>query len=443
MGMQMISGSATEEPVHAVSRRFAVVVFALTFGLLLSDYMSRQVLNAVFPLLKTEWGLSDTQLGSLGGIVALMVGVLTFPLSLLADRWGRIKCLTLMAALWSLATLACGLAQNYTQLFAARFLVGVGEAAYGSVGIAVILSVFPAHLRSTLTGAFMAGGMFGTVLGMVFGGVVAAHFGWRWAFAAVAVFGLAMAFLYPLVVRPSRLDRPPASPSTNAALAADLCAARMGAAELLRWLFGSRALVFTYLGSGLQLFVAGALMTWLPSFFNRIYGMATDKAGVTSAVFVLIGGMGMTVCGALTDRLGRNDPPRKFRLAIAFCLASLLLFSVGFRLPPGAAQLVLVGAGLFFAAGTSGPAGAMVANLTPVAIHATSLATLTLANSLLGLAPGPIVVGFVADRIGLLGALQLLPLVALLSSAAFAYARGHYRQDLRRLGRGVDLVAAT
>ncbi|HKY92541.1 MAG TPA: MFS transporter, partial [Nevskiaceae bacterium] len=243
-------------PAVPVSRRFALVVFVLTFGLLLSDYMSRQVLNAVFPLLKAEWALSDTQLGSLGGIVALMVGVLTFPLSLLADRWGRVRCLTLMATLWSLATLACGLARNYEEMFAARFLVGVGEAAYGSVGLAVILSVFPAHLRATLSGAFMAGGMFGSVLGMAAGGVAAAHFGWRGAFVAVALFGLAMSALYPMIVTPRRLQGGARSTPVAAA-------ARMRAGELLGWLFRSRTILCVYVGSALQLFVAGSLMTWL------------------------------------------------------------------------------------------------------------------------------------------------------------------------------------
>ncbi|MGB9108812.1 MAG: MFS transporter, partial [Telluria sp.] len=150
--------------IPQVPRAYAWVVFAVCFGLLISDYMSRQVLNAVFPLLKAEWALSDARLGLLSGIVALMVGLLTFPLSLLADRWGRVRCLALMAALWSLATLGCGLAQNYGEMFVARFLVGVGEAAYGSVGIAVVLSVFPRNMRATLAGAFMAGGMLGSVL---------------------------------------------------------------------------------------------------------------------------------------------------------------------------------------------------------------------------------------------------------------------------------------
>src|SRR6476661_9772961 len=111
--------------------RYAWVVFALTFGLLISDYMARQVLNAVFPLLKAEWALSDARLGLLSGVVAVMVGLLTFPLSLLADRWGRARRLTLMALLWSLATLLCAVAQSYSQMLVGRILVGVGEAAYG------------------------------------------------------------------------------------------------------------------------------------------------------------------------------------------------------------------------------------------------------------------------------------------------------------------------
>ena len=67
--------------------------------------MSRQVLSAVFPFLKVEWALTDTQLGALTSIVALTVGLLAIPLSLLGDRWGRSKAIIVMAALWSLATL--------------------------------------------------------------------------------------------------------------------------------------------------------------------------------------------------------------------------------------------------------------------------------------------------------------------------------------------------
>ena len=240
----------------------------MTFGLLLSDYMSRQVLNAVFPLLKAEWALSDARLGALSGVVSLAVGALALPLSLLADRWGRIRSLVLMAALWSIATLACALAQDYQQMLAARLIVGVGEAAYGSVGLAVLLTVFPARMRATISGAFLAGGMIGSVLGISLGGFIAAHFGWRAAFAGMAVFGIVLTICYPLVVKERRVT---------------VGSARMRPGvprrPRLRTLVSSRSVICAYLGSGVQLFISGALLAWLPSYLNRYYDMPIAQGG--------------------------------------------------------------------------------------------------------------------------------------------------------------------
>jgi predicted MFS family arabinose efflux permease len=405
-------------------RAFAWTVFALTFGLLISDYMSRQVLNAVFPLLKSEWQLSDARLGLLSGIVALMVGLLTFPLSLLADRWGRVKSLALMAGLWSLATLGCALAQDYNQMFVARFFVGVGEAAYGSVGIAVVLSVFPRELRSSLTGAFMAGGMFGSVLGMALGGAIAAQVGWRWAFAAMALFGLVLALVYPVLVRPSRI--------LGGAGRGKAGAARPPLASLVR----GRALRAAYIGSGLQLFAGGACIVWMPSYLNRYYALGADRAGAGAALVVLASGAGMVLCGMLSDRLSRTRDNRKVSLAACYCMGAALLLGAAFLLPPGPVQLALIGCGMFVAAGASGPAGAMVANLTPGAVHGTAFATLTLANNLLGLAPGPFLTGALADRIGLDRAFCVVPLASLLAACVFAYARNHYDADSAAVGKG-------
>jgi len=373
----------------------------------------------VFPLLKTEWLLSDAQLGLLSGIVALMVGLLTFPLSLMADRWGRVRSLALMAVLWSVATLGCGLAQNYGQMFAARFLVGVGEAAYGSVGIAVVLSVFPKHLRATLTGAFMAGGMFGSVLGMGLGGGIAAHMGWRWAFGGMALFGLALALLYPVVVREKRI-----APGRAATAGQQLVP--------LRSLFGSASVRAAYIGSGLQLFVGGSFVVWMPSFMNRYYAMSAGRAGLGAALVVLASGAGMILCGMLSDRMCRAAPERKIALAVGYCLGSCVLLLAAFAMAPGTAQLVLIGAGMFLAAGTTGPAGAMVANLTHRSVHGTAFATLTLANNLLGLAPGPFLTGVMADRYGLATACQLVPLVSLAAALVFLRARRSYLEDVQR-----------
>jgi len=430
MAYSSVSDTGHDDPGARIPRRYAWVVFALSFGLLLSDYMSRQVLNAVFPLLKAEWALTDARLGLLSGIVALMVGLLTFPLSLLADRFGRVKSLAIMATVWSLATLGCGLAQDYPQMLAARFLVGVGEAAYGSVGIAVVLSVFPKHMRATLTGAFMAGGMFGSVLGMALGGVIAASMGWRWAFAAMAMFGLVLALIYPIVVREKRIK--PALRADEPR--ADAAPVVVPAAKVpLRSLVNSRSVIGAYIGSGLQLFVGGTVIVWIPSYLNRYYAMATDAAGGVAAMIVLVGGLGMIACGMLSDRMCRNAPARKFSLAIAYCLGSCALLSLAFALPHGTPQLVMIGLGMFLAAGTSGPAGAMVANLTPQPIHGTAFATLTLANNLFGLAAGPLITGVLADAFGLATAFQLVPLIGLVAAAVFYLAKRHYLGDIQQL----------
>ncbi|MGW8467067.1 MFS transporter [Pseudomonas sp. CLCA07] len=408
-----------------IARQYAWIVFALTFGLLISDYMSRQVLNAVFPLLKSEWALSDGQLGLLSGVVALMVGLLTFPLSLMADRFGRVKSLALMALLWSVATLGCALAQDYQQMFIARFMVGVGEAAYGSVGIAVVISVFPKHMRATLASAFMAGGLFGAVLGMALGGAIAAKLGWRWSFAGMALFGLVLAALYPLIVKEARIAPERAAQVANKTTAA--------VKRPLRTLWSSRSVVATYVGSGLQLFVGGTVMVWIPSYLNRYYDMPTDKAGGMAALIVLCSGVGMILCGMLSDRLCRHSPERKVSLAIAFCLGSCLLLSAAFALQAGPVQLLLICLGMLIATGTTGPSGAMVANLTHYSVHGTAFATLTLANNLLGLAPGPFITGRVSDLIGLHAAFQLVPLVSLAAAAVFFYAKCHYQKDIARL----------
>ncbi|WP_079178090.1 MFS transporter [Streptomyces mangrovisoli] len=423
------SGPASE-PVWPVGRGYAWTVFALSFGLLLSDYMSRQVLNAVFPMLKSEWLLSDGALGSLSSIVALAVGVLTFPMSLMADRWGRVRSLLLAATLWSIATIGCAISANYGQMFVARLFVGIGEAAYGSVGIAVVLSIFPIALRATLSGAFIAGGAFGAVLGVSIGGAVADAAGWRWAFAVMGILGLVLAAVYGVVVKERKLvpaadlgDTPEDAAEASAPLRAHLPR-----------LFSSVSVISAYVGSGLQLFIAATLLSWLPSYFNRYYHLTTAKSGSAAGVYALVIGVGMILGGVASDRISAGVPIRKWAVAVGCSIGSLVLLTVAFQLPNGPAQLITLGLGALLSAGSAGPAAAMVANLTPANVAATAFGTLTLANSLLGLAPGPALTGVLADHVGLLGALRVMPLVAIAATAAFLVGRHWYERDLLRIG---------
>lgn len=418
-------------PAPATSRFFPGLVFGLTFALLLSDYMSRQVLAAVFPFLKVEWGLTDTQLATLNSVVALAVGVLAVPLSVLGDRFGRARAIVAMAALWSLATLGSAFASGYGELLTARILVGVGEAAYGSIGLAVVFLVFKPHLRSTLSGAFLGGGAFGSVLGVAIGGVVAARYGWRTAFVVMGVLGLVLALVYAFTITEKRLSRY-AIPDATASLEPE-------SRQLMTWarfrtLFSTPAVVMAYLGSGLQLFMTGTLLAWLPSFFNRSYGMAPDQAGKVAALFLLILGVGMVVTGVISDRVSRHVATRKWTSSIVYAVTALVFLATAFALDPGPAQLILLALGAFFCSGPAGPAGAMVAALTVPSIRATALATLAVANNVLGLALGPLVTGRLADSIGLAEALRIVPFVGLLAIAALVIGWRTHDESLRRLG---------
>ena len=152
-----------------------------------------------------------------------------------------------------------------------------------------------------------------------------------------------------------------------------------------------------------------------------------------SALLFLACGAGMILCGMASDRVAQSRADRKISLAIGYCLGAALALSAAMLCSPGLAQLVLLAIAMFLVAGTTGPAGAMVANLTPVAIHGTAFATLTLAHNLIGLAPGPIITGWIADQSSLHTAFQMLPMVGITAAGVFALARQNYMADLARM----------
>jgi MFS family permease len=121
---------------------------------------------------------------------------------------------------------------------------------------------------------------------------------------------------------------------------------------------------------------------------------------------------------------------------MAYAAASLLLLGVGFSLPPGPAQLILIGIGAFFTAGTTGPAGALVAGLAPAPLRASALGVLALAYNLLGLATGPLVIGMLADQFGLTNAMRLAPVVSLAALGALAAGRRSRPTSVQRVAVG-------
>ena len=154
---------------------------------------------------------------------------------------------------------------------------------------------------------------------------------------------------------------------------------------------------------------------------DSYYDLPLKDAASRAGLFLAIGGVGMVICGMISDRVVHGTA-RRAVLSALYCVGCAALLSAALWSGPGVPQLLLLGAAMFLAAATAGPAGSMVANLTPAALHGTAFAILSLANNTIGQAPGPIVTGWLADRIGLLGALQWLPLASMCAAGIFLIA---------------------
>lgn len=416
------SAAASGEPTPPAGA-YAWTVFALTFGLMLSDYLSRQVIGAVFPFLKSDWGVSDSQLGALVSVVSVVVGVLTIPMSLVADRWGRVKSITLMAFVWCLATIACGLATSYTQLLVARALVGVGEAAYAAAGAALLAHTFPIGRRAAIQGAFQSAGLFGSVLGVVIGGTVASEFGWRTAFFVVGAPGLLLALAYPFVVRDYQPPKLVAGDRGNAAVP-------LG--QLVRQVFVARSGNLTFLAFGLQMAIPSILIAWTPTFLVRSYALEPRKAALMAAVVVLVAGVGVLLGGGIADRLSKGRPRYRAIVPAAYTLICGVMLTSGFSMSPGPVALGLIVVGAAFAVAHGGCAVAIVMDVTHPAVRATVTATAVLGASLFGLAPGPFIVGLISDVSDLKTALTIAPLISLVATGLFLLASRAYEGDAAR-----------
>ena len=204
-------------------------------------------------------------------------------------------------------------------------------------------------------------------------------------------------------------------------------------AQLAREVFASRSGNLAYLASGLQMAMPAMLIAWLPTYFTRYYDMDVKKAGLMAGVAVLAAGIGMVFGGGLADRLSRNHPRRRALVPAAYSVLSALVLSAAFALEPGPLGLGLIFLGALFAAAQGGCSSAIVCDVTHPGVRATVAATMTLANNLIGLAPGPLIVGVLSDVFGLKLALTLAPALALAAALSFVLVSRAYEADAARI----------
>jgi predicted MFS family arabinose efflux permease len=364
---------------------YRALVLAMLLLVYTFNFLDRQILGILAVPIKGDLGLTDTQLGALGGIAfAFLYSTLGVPLALLADRTSRTWVVTASLTVWSGFTALCGMATGFWQLFLFRIGVGVGEAGGVAPSYAIIADYFPPHQRARALAIYSLGIPIGLASGTLLGAWIAASVNWRWAFVAVGVAGVVIAPFFRLIVKePPR----PAAAATRAPLG-----------QVFGLLARKRSFWLLSFAAGFSSMCGYGLAFWAPSFMIRSFGFDLRTTSYFFGSILLIGGtIGVFAGGWLADRMGQGDRGVYAKLPAFAWLACVPLFAGGFLTdtPTLAWLLFLIPNGLNIL--WLGPVTTAVQHLVPSHMRATASASFLLINNLIGLGAGSWAMGAMSD----------------------------------------------
>ncbi len=349
------------------------------------NFIDRIVIGIIQEPIKVEFGLTDFQLGLLGGpAFAILYTLLGIPIARFAERHNRMTILSVCLAVWSAMTAACGFAVNYATLLAARVGVSIGEAGCTPPANSVISDYFPAERRATALSIYALGIPIGSMIAAVGGGWIATEVGWREAFIWLGVPGVLLAVIVKLTVKePPRVVSAADTPSFFSALGA---------------LTKKTTFWHIAFGSALASFVGYGVGQYLTSFMIRTHGFTLfEGATLVGVVLGLCAAIGTFSSGFLADRIGRRHPNALSWLpALGFAIATPL-YMLAFVLP----NIWLAMPALMIGAVTHyfylGPMYAITQGVVAPRMRATAVAVLLFIVNLIGYGMGPPVIGALSD----------------------------------------------
>ena len=401
-------------------------LFTILFLLNLFNYIDRQVLFSVFPLIQNDLHLSDFQLGALASVFMLVYMCYAPVVGFFADRHPRQYWIAASALVWSAATFFSGLAKNYASLFGARALVGVGEGGFTTIAQPFLAEQFPKNKRATILAYFGLAMPAGAALGYLFGGAIGAQWGWRMAFFLVGIPGILLGLAALLFIK----DREHRSVENRK---------KPGLAQYIP-LLHNKPFIFLCLAHAMQTFVLGGVSAWMPTYFNRFFDMDPAYAGLVFGIMVITGGaLGTFLGGKIADRLLKTTNyayfiviAACFILMIPFAAAAILSHRLPFSLITFSISIVLIFAPL-------APISASLVAISSRKTRSMAFAVNIFLIHALGDAISPAIIGRASDIWGLkmafLGTLALLlpACLFLYSSAKTARIQGrlirYYNQD--------------
>lgn len=390
-------------------------VLALLLAVNILNYVDRQVVYALLPLIQGDLRLSDAQAGSLASAFMVVYMLAAPPIAWLADTRGRRPWIAGGVGLWSLATGAAALTTGFASLFVSRAAVGVGEACYGAISPSFVAERFPPEKRGRALALFSMAIPVGSALGYAGGGLVGDAFGWRHAFWMVGLPGLLLAALCALLP-----DDPPHRDTPSAAA---------GYREV--WAVPCFRLI-TLAGAAMT-FALGGFAVWMPTFFHRTFQLSVGRAGTLFGAITVLGGLvGSLLGGWIADRLRRRTADADLIVSGVGLVAGMPLAAAAIMAPSlslSIAALFLAETLLFL---NMGPLNSAIVSVTRLETRSMAFAANILVIHLLGDAASPTLIGWGSDLFGLSRAL-LAACAALGVGGAFCFlARAHYDADAAR-----------
>lgn len=289
------------------------------------NFLDRQLLSILAKPIQDDLGVTDGQLGMIGGFYfALFYCVLAIPIGWLADRMNRVRVLSFACALWSAATVACGLSTSYTQLAIARMTVGIGEAGGVPPSYAIVTDYFPPGTRGTALSIFNLGPPIGLALGVAFGASIAAAYSWRSAFIVLGAVGIVAAVIVLIFVRE------PVRGGLDSGIGRANGATKAAFWPTCRKFFAHPVLLGVSLATGATQFVTYALLNFATLFLMREKGMTLSEVAIYYSVVVGVSvSAGMYLSGRMIDRLAPRAKSAYGYLPAA-ALALAIPFFAGF-----------------------------------------------------------------------------------------------------------------
>jgi MFS transporter, Spinster family, sphingosine-1-phosphate transporter len=377
--------------------RFALLLLTL---LNFFNYVDRNVLFAVQPLIQREFKIDDAQIGFLTSAFFICYMVAAPLIAPLADRYPRKWIMGAGAVVWSVATLLSAVTHSYNELLLRHLVVGIGEATFVVIAPAFLSDMFPETVRGRVMGLFYLSLPVGSAVGYVVGGVLGHHFGWRMPFLVGAIPGLLLALGMFYVREPERgaSDHLPDTVERGTILG------------LLR----NKGYWTVSLGMAMMTFAVGGMQVWMPTFLTRVRGVPLDRANLMFGGMTVIAGTVATLFGGwLGDRLLRRTPAAYQLVSAAGMLLSIPAV-VGAIYLTGSVMYAAIMVGEFFILLNTAPLNAALVNSVSAPIRATAIAVNLFTIHLLGDAFSPTLIGYISDRTNLqMGMVAMIVAVAL------------------------------